>query len=80
MVCYGIPQLMNYLCTNLLFVYSDFVQQALCNIRAGILGMSTMELHVVVSSEQGGALSFVNVDSIVIASVKIMVSVFVLQF
>ena len=78
MVCYGIPQLMNYLCTKLLFVYSDFVQNTLCNIRAGILGMSTMELHVVVSSDQGGAHSSVNVDFIVIVSVKIMVSVFVL--
>ena len=78
MVCHGIPLLMNYLCTNLLFVYSDFVQNTLCNIRAGILGMSTMELHVVVSSEQGGALSSVDVFYIVLVSVKIMVSVFVL--
>ena len=38
----------------------------------------TMELHVVVSSEQDGALSSVNVDFIVIVTVKIMVSVFVL--
>ena len=78
MVCHGISQLMNYLCTNLLFVYSDFVQNTLCNIHSGILGMSTMELHVVVSSEQGGALSSVSVDFIVIVSVKIMVSVLVL--